>query len=520
MILRTLVLFVLGGCSVGNLDLDGKEREQAEEDQWPDNVAYLTEGRLLDVNNYADRGVSLFARGIRADQWSFYDTGSDTNQLLVPSSLDQPFYRHARRTIQVTTESGRRRDFRCEAATVGDLLNRSKCQHGSDGEIRDCGTVNARVVGRGGVAPCPMADNAYTLEFDAKPDRLWMRFAEDPTLQELIRLSVAYDGGWKPMNLNQSPGALVDPSAFVFGKKALFFGRAISGGFDGGFYDPEADEWTPIAKDGLPSGGGTFQTLWIDQKLYLFTTSGGAILDADANAWRAIKAEGAPTFGESFVVAYDGGAKRIYSYGVSEGGAGTSFSVGAIYDVETDRWSDYPVATGPQVDTFAGAAWTGRELLIWSDEKAGRAAFYPQTGQWVAFEKVDRSVAEAAVGQTNRVLNTGNRVLLLPSGYEYTPALGWVQKSYSFSEATSVQYDEIQTLVTGVSSAPGLAYDYRGEMPLMYPKSLSAPEHRPGAAVVRVGEHLVSYGGCEKKVNDRCQVFTRGGAVVKVLPYK
>ncbi len=524
MLLRTGVsVLVIVGCSAGKLDLDGKDR-QKEDGLWPQTSTALSEQSLIDMRDQAENGVALFASGFNvAGEHTYTDPDAGRDQVLLPSTFERPIFRRALATGTVVTSGNREHKYDCWASTTGALVEETAC---ADSVV--CGMVVTQVVERCGPGPCDRADGSYNLRINSAADTLQISFSERPNVIDLKRLTAAFDGGWVPSSLQDAPAALVDPSAYVFGDKILVFGRSINGGFDGGFFDPGLNKWTPIKREEMPAGGGPFRGVWTGDKLLLFLASGGAVFDAGANAWRGMKAEGAPALdGQPFAAAYDAESKRAFVYGNGQGGGGTRFSIGAIYDVDANAWTSLPVEGGPVAEAYSGGAWTGNELVVWSEVKAGRAVFFPQSGQWAAFKDVAGfDVSDTTGSSPSRVFNFDGRVLIVPSGITFSPnedskwahldAPAW------FDRDVAIQFDKSATILLSsksqATSSQLLGIDVTNGL-TGFPRTPSAPASRDGSAVAKLGNYLFVYGGCDKKVNDRCQVFTRAGAVVKLRPY-
>jgi hypothetical protein len=124
---------------------------------------------------------------------------------------------------------------------------------------------------------------------------------------------------------------------------------------------------------GAPPAAQDRITVWTGEEMLVFSPGGGGRFDPDRNRWTPISVEGMP---EELLRDWDSsrhspvfaGQWLVFLYPKKFGSLaeyGSEF-VGALYDMEADRWTALPFSeAAPRPRKWPVTVWTGEQLLVW-----------------------------------------------------------------------------------------------------------------------------------------------------------
>ncbi|HKQ63009.1 MAG TPA: thrombospondin type 3 repeat-containing protein [Candidatus Polarisedimenticolaceae bacterium] len=199
---------------------------------------------------------------------------------------------------------------------------------------------------------------------------------------------------WAPTSLTNAPVNRQEHSAVWTGQQMI-----VWGGYDfgvtyynsGGRYDPIADTWSPTSTTNAPHGERRHSAVWTGSEMIIwggsfynnssipmYVSLGGRYNPA-TDSWSATSTTGVPPARESHVAVWTGSRMLIWG----GGGFRTGFNTGGQYDPAANVWSLLSSVGAPApaaCDTLYGTedcfhyrgAWTGSEMLVWSQNPGGR----------------------------------------------------------------------------------------------------------------------------------------------------
>jgi len=242
------------------------------------------------------------------------------------------------------------------------------------------------------VAGAPKARLYHTLVCSGPEVIVWGGRTATTTTAPPLGTGGIYNLGndtWRPMSTN---GALARSQhvACWTGTEMLVWGGLVPDATqpgvgvqypsEGARYNPKADSWQAISRQGLPGNLPGATILWTGKDLYVWgggeTYTGISQRPVSNAGWRYRPATDAwaplacPPVGRSGGSAVWTGREFII-WGGSSNTVGMSYfgmNSGAKLNPATGRW--YPVSTlnAPSPRWSHGAVWTGREMIVWGGE--------------------------------------------------------------------------------------------------------------------------------------------------------
>ncbi len=236
---------------------------------------------------------------------------------------------------------------------------------------------------------------------------------------------------------------------------------------DGGaIYTPKTDAWQPMATRGVPATLPGAVTVWTGNDLYIWG-GGGFVADFIrkplGNAgWRYTVANdswhplaGAPAGRTEHSTVWTGSELIIWGGSMNLSTDSLGMNSGARFNPLTGRWHPISSVNAPTPRCSHGAAWTGREMIVWGGEgrrtnpvilgtlnTGGR--YDPATDTWRAMDTSNAPVARSGHsmvwtgselllfgGRTNTYDSTGR--LAVSTGARYQP------QTDSWSDMASTQ---------------------------------------------------------------------------------
>ena len=189
----------------------------------------------------------------------------------------------------------------------------------------------------------------------------------------------AYDpetNNWTPISAVGAPSIRASHVAVWTGAKMIVWGGYNDSEHwknDGGAYDPETDTWSALPQNGsLPSPRQGAVAVWSGAKMIVWGgyngtsfLGDGAIYDPGSGTWAAISAANAPSARFLPVGAWAGTKMIVWSGFFSLTGISSFYNDGAAYDPVANTWTRISAAGAPAVRSYAGAAWTGKQMITW-----------------------------------------------------------------------------------------------------------------------------------------------------------
>jgi N-acetylneuraminic acid mutarotase len=182
---------------------------------------------------------------------------------------------------------------------------------------------------------------------------------------------------WRALPVSGAPGPREGQTAVWTGQSMIIWGghgTRIPGAAgtaldDGASYDPQADEWTPVAGIAAPSPRYGHTAVWTGQEMIVWGGTDGTSVLGDGGAynpttktWRALAARGAPR-ARAFQTAVWTGSTTLVWGGLGAGSL--PLADGAAYDPVSNAWIPLSAAGAPSPRLNHTAVWTGRDMLIW-----------------------------------------------------------------------------------------------------------------------------------------------------------
>ena len=136
-------------------------------------------------------------------------------------------------------------------------------------------------------------------------------------------------------------------------------------------YRPASETWQLVSAEGEPSRRHSHVLVWTGSEAIIWgghadevgdTLTDGARYDPERDEWEAMNTEGAPVLrAESAVAA----GRKMVVYGL----LGEDQRGGAVYDVDTDSWSDLTMKCGPSADLLGTSlTWIDSGLVLWGGQ--------------------------------------------------------------------------------------------------------------------------------------------------------
>ncbi|MBX3230949.1 MAG: hypothetical protein KIT84_36430 [Labilithrix sp.] len=184
---------------------------------------------------------------------------------------------------------------------------------------------------------------------------------------------------WSEMSVEGAPSAREQHSAVWTGARMIVWGGQNDAdprhGYanDGAVYDPVHDTWTPMAREGAPSGRIRHATAWSGTKMIVWggqneagALGDGAVYDPAANRWTPISGVYAPRARFLHTATWTKDDVFIWGgRGCEEDDDDAACEDGRRYNPELDLWVWVSPKGGPATRIASAAVWTGGEVLVW-----------------------------------------------------------------------------------------------------------------------------------------------------------
>lgn len=178
-----------------------------------------------------------------------------------------------------------------------------------------------------------------------------------------------------------------------WGGMDYFFGDSTNSGER---FNPSTNTWTPMSDDGAPSIRLFPKSLWTGSRMIIWGgedmdlgdySNTGALYDPETDTWTEMSTEDAPHL--MFPKVFWAG-ERMIVWGGWDPFEWTPTNTGAMYDPETDTWTEISDVNAPVARDSAIILWTGSEMIVWGGfdidgfpEDTG-ARYNPSTNTWTA----------------------------------------------------------------------------------------------------------------------------------------
>lgn len=188
---------------------------------------------------------------------------------------------------------------------------------------------------------------------------------------------------WSPMTSAGAPPAASYAAAAWSGCEMLVFGGELQGGApigNGSRYDPRHDRWTPMTFAGQPTSRTRHVAVWTGREwivwggLESFASTGltdGARYEPFADQWTPTATAGAPSGRYDARAVWTGGRMVVWGGYSLSGTADPYRRDGYRYDPGSDAWSVVSTAGAPSSRTAPAAVWNGDRMLVWGGSNGG-----------------------------------------------------------------------------------------------------------------------------------------------------
>lgn len=294
------------------------------------------------------------------------------------------------------------------------------------------------------MAPEPAARAGATAVWTGTEMVVWGGENRGQLLRYGSRFSPALNT-WFSMSLENAPSARTGHTAVWTGSKMLVWGGVdMAETATGGVYAPATDTWTPMSTTAAPLPRQRHTAVWTGRYLLVWgglteespvTTAfffDGGRYDPGADQWSALATNSAPAARAGHTAVWDGSQMIVWGgYHLENRDLVTVYhDDGARYELSRDRWLSLPFADAPSARRNHTAIWTGSDMIVWGGDNGTNldtgAVFEGATRTWVALPSCPTNMARskhAAVFDGVHMLIWGGRGTagLVNSGLIYNP---------------------------------------------------------------------------------------------------
>ncbi len=282
-------------------------------------------------------------------------------------------------------------------------------------------------------------------------------------------------------NLDPSVAVWTGTEAIVIGPNDELIDTAVGASVA---YDPAADSWHPLARPPTATAGDEI-AVWTGTEMLLLGGSENVSLayDPSTDAWReltdgyGVMPMGHMLGGErGMPYAWTGAELLVWS----EVGDGANIQGLHAYDPTTDKWR--AIATPPEGfyrRRAAATVWTGTEWLLWggtgrnadgaNTEYANGAAYNPATDTW-------RMLAESPLQERRAAATWTGIEMLIIAGSSGGDVTGNGEMAHADAAAYDPAADTWRPLTPGVAH-PGLQPVWTGEYAVIFYKGTAGVYH-------------------------------------------
>jgi hypothetical protein len=122
---------------------------------------------------------------------------------------------------------------------------------------------------------------------------------------------------------------------------------------DGGRYDPRADRWRPISRQGAPDPREDHSAIWTGTEMIVW---GGVRREPNRDDDETIESAD-----DDAVVSESSGTRPDRR----------QLATGGRYDPATDTWTPITLTRAPEAREDGVVVWTGTDMLVWGGQQAG-----------------------------------------------------------------------------------------------------------------------------------------------------
>lgn len=247
--------------------------------------------------------------------------------------------------------------------------------------------------------------------------------------------------GWAPTSTIGAPAGRFNFVTEWTGREMIIWGGNTPAYENtGGRYDPYGDRWTATTTTGAPSPRVAGASVWTGSEMIVwggfFSTmtsvhlGDGALYDPAADSWRAMSNAGRPAPRVACASVWTGAEMIVWGGRVQPS---TPTDTGARYNPATDTWTPMSTIGAPTPRVTCMSVWTGSELLVWGGfETVGisiadtGARYHPATDTWAPMSTTGaptaRTWAAAAWSGSEMMIWGGYDNTWLGDGARYDPA--------------------------------------------------------------------------------------------------
>jgi len=303
---------------------------------------------------------------------------------------------------------------------------------------------------------------------------------------------------------------------------------------NGASYTPSTQSWFIISTKNEPKARYGHSTIWTGNEMIIWGGKGtskelkdGAIYNPTTDKWRPIKTPNHLS-SRMFHKAVWTGKKMIIWGGTNKR---KNLNDGGIYNPQTNSWEKLPVKNSIEGLTSHSMIWTGSEVIIWGGHTNSKKsnigwALSLNTNTWKVLDSNGPASranhATAWVDKKMFILGGMGNHGLLKTAKVYHPDRDKWETIIPLSTARSGQ--AIATLDHGFiiwggksDNGPsnfGAYYNIDTKHWLALPSD-NQPSARMNHSLVRVGKHLIVWGGFGEKSKDK-QGFLNDGRVLNI----
>ncbi len=170
---------------------------------------------------------------------------------------------------------------------------------------------------------------------------------------------------WRRLSSSNAPQSVLTNVAAVWtGQELLVWHPSLAGKR----YDPNKDEWKPMARAVYPQAWTFASAVWTGTRLFVWGVAGqsciGALYNPDTDSWQSITNKNAPSFRVYPAAVWTGTEVIIWGGQITQAREAKRLSDGAAYNPSTDSWRTLSLSPIP-ARSAPIARWTGKEMLIW-----------------------------------------------------------------------------------------------------------------------------------------------------------
>jgi hypothetical protein len=164
---------------------------------------------------------------------------------------------------------------------------------------------------------------------------------------------------WRAVSASGAPEPREDHTAIWTGSEMIVWGGwngdEVSRNYalDGGRYDPRADRWRPISRQGAPDPREDHSAIWTGTEMIVW---GGVRREPNRDDDETIESAD-----DDAVVSESSGTRPDRR----------QLATGGRYDPATDTWTPITLTRAPEAREDGVVVWTGTDMLVWGGQQAG-----------------------------------------------------------------------------------------------------------------------------------------------------